>query len=898
MSTTADVRSRLDLISELTVDLAANGRIVDFLRPETTRPDGPEERVRQYYARVLVEEYGYQRSHMAFEAPINIGHETKQADIVVYNSPEAAAARDQGQIWLIVEVKAPTITDGHRQLVSYVCSSSSSGGVWFNGEEISYFRRVEQPRLELREWTNIPRTGETWDTVGHYRKRDLRPPRELKHVFQRCHNAIYRAGLDSEDVAVDMVRIILAKYRDEQNVGELCQFRCTPDEFSSAEGQHEAAQRVRDLFAQVRSDHADVFPPTEEITIGDRNLAVVINELQPFRFLADDETEQVYDVIGTAFEVYVSAHLKGARGQFFTNRLVVNMMVEILNPSETDTIYDPACGSGGFLIAVLRYVRGRILQSDRSPAAKQREIRTVSQRLFGTDIAPRLVRVAKTNMILNGDGHGGIVRANALRDMREIEENFPLKPSAQPSLRPTRILSNPPFGASHDLRERNRDVLRGFSLGHVWEPDTQGLLQPTSELNTGEGVPPEILFLERCIDMLAPGGRLAIVIARGVLDNRDALPARQYVLTQTRLLGVVNCHPNTFAPFNGTKAAILFLEKKANPSFSRGDDYPVFMAVSQKVGQDSMGREIHRTNDNGDLVLVAGQPVLDHDLGDISRAWIDVQQGREISYEGAWTVPLSRIIDAPEMRFNPVRFAPVAERALASVLELAGSEEWAVERLGDFAQVFNGPRFKRPFADHGVTEGPSIVKMFTPKAFFEERGESVKHLDLAKATPTQLRQMEVLTLRSGYILVVDSGTAGRLLGRVGMAAGFHDGMVGNNNMIRIVIEDDARRAYVYQFLRSAIGQTLLLRNVYGTNQDHIEPDDVKDIPIPLPRAEGSLERIQGQVSRISQLREEAARLDSEANDELDRLFGRLAEEADVELMEIPVAEDEPEEAGV
>ncbi len=436
MSTTADVRSRLDLISDLSVDLTPAGRIIDFLRPDITRPDAPEERVRQFYARTLVEEYGYEPANMAFEAPISIGSETRFADIVVYNSPEAAVARDQGQIWLIVEVKQPTVSEGRRQLVSYVCSSSSSGGVWFNGEEIAYYRRIERPRLELQDWTNIPRRGETWDTVGHYRKSDLRPPRDLKHVFQRCHNAIYRAGLDSEDVALDMVRIILAKYRDEQNEGELCQFRCTPDEFATPEGQRDAATRVRNLFAQVRNDHADVFPPSEEITIGDRNLAIVINELQPFRFLADDEVEQVYDVIGTAFEVYVSAHLKGARGQFFTNRLVVNMMVEILDPGEGDVVYDPACGSGGFLIAVLRYVRHKIFQSQRTPAAKQREMRTTSQRLFGTDIAPRLVRVAKTNMILNGDGHGGIVRANALRDMTEIEETFPLKPNAQPFLRP------------------------------------------------------------------------------------------------------------------------------------------------------------------------------------------------------------------------------------------------------------------------------------------------------------------------------------------------------------------------------------------------------------------------------------------------------------------------------
>lgn len=890
MSSTADVRTRNDLIRELTVEINTAGRIVDYVDPAKSRPDQPEERVRQFYARVLCEEYGYKREHMVIEAPVNIGSETKSADIVIYRSPEAAAARTQGQILLIVETKKPTVSEGRNQLTSYIFASSAQGGVWFNGQDIAYFRRVDQPTPELKEWTNIPRVGESWDTVGHYRKSDLKPPRDLKHVFQRCHNIIYRAGLDSEDIALDMVRIILAKYRDEQNAGDICDFRCTPEEFATATGRQTVALRVHALFAQVVADHPDVFPVHERITIGEQNLAAVVNELQPFRFLADDETEQVYDVIGTAFEVYVAAHLKGARGQYFTNRLVVNMMVEILNPGERDTIYDPACGSGGFLIAVLRYVRNKILSSSRTPAAKARELRNVSERLFGTDIAPRLVRVAKTNMILNGDGHGGIAHVNALQNpLTAMPEGFPLRPDSAARQVPTIILSNPPFGASHDLRERSPAILSQFALGHAWE-EVDGDLWLRQSAALAEGVPPEILFLERCIDRLAPGGRLAIVLARGVLDNREALPARQFVLRHTRLLAVVNCHPNTFAPFNGTKAAILFLEKKPTPGFQRDEDYPIFMAISQKVGQDSMGREIYRTNDAGDLVLVDGQPVPDHDMGAITSGWREFSGGREITYEGAWSVPLSRIVNSQDMRMNPTRFAPAAEQALAHVFELAGSAEWNVERLGDFAQVFNGPRFRRPFADDGVTSGPGIVSMFTPKAFFEERGESVKHLDWNKADRVQRKHLEVLALQKDWIMIVDSGTAGRLLGRVGITTALHDGAIGNNNLIRVVIADPAKRAYVYQFLRSAVGQTLLLRNVYGTNQDHIEPDDVKDIPIPLPSDTTRLERIHEKVAAVNSLREQANDLDREASAELDAIFGRVLAEAEVEELVTPITE--------
>jgi type I restriction enzyme M protein len=192
--------------------------------------------------------------------------------------------------------------------------------------------------------------------------------------------------------------------------------------------------------------------------------------------------------------------------------------------------------------------------------------------------------------------------------------------------------------------------------------------------------------------------------------------------------------------------------------------------------------------------------------------------------------------------------------------------------LGDFASVFNGPRFKRPFADQGVTGGPTIRPMFTPKAFFEERGESIKYLDLAKANPAQISQIEVLTLKTNWILIVDSGTAGKLLGRVGMTTAVHEETVGNNNLIRVVIDDPALRDYVYQFLRSELGQQLLLRNVYGTNQDHIEPDDVKDIPIPIPRDESEIEAIHARVRRLTELREETATLDTAIREQFTEIF--------------------------
>lgn len=159
--------------------------------------------------------------------------------------------------------------------------------------------------------------------------------------------------------------------------------------------------------------------------------------------------------------------------------------------------------------------------------------------------------------------------------------------------------------------------------------------------------------------------------------------------------------------------------------------------------------------------------------------------------------------------------------------------------MGDLAKVYNGPRFKRPYADLGVTDGPTIRKYFTGTALTQLNCDNVKYLDSSKATPQVKKQLEALTIHRGYILVSDSGT----LGRVTYALQQHDGHVATNNLIRIVVEDASLRGYLYEFLQSELGQSLMLKNAYGTNQEHLEPDIIADIPIPVPKDKALVERI-------------------------------------------------------
>lgn len=834
----------LALVPADTIRLTADGKIIDFLEHGVSRSNTPEERVRQEYARKLHYDYGYPREVLAFNAAISIGSETRYADIVVYRDPVAAKARDQGRIRIVVETKAPDQKTGIGQLKSYVSASAAEGGVWINQTDApQYFRRV---RTSLQEWPNIPHADEEWDSIGRHRKSQLRPPHNLVETFTRCHNALYKVGIDSEDLAMDMVRMILAKYRDELNDGETCEFRCTPLELQSREGRAAVADRVVKLFMQVRDSNRDVFDEHETISAGEREIATVVAELQDFQFLPDADSGEVYDIVGAAYEVYVGSHLKGDRGQYFTHRLIVQLLVRLVDPTEQDTIFDPAMGSGGFLIAAMRHVTQKIANSRRTLTAKQKTISDFHQRIYGIDKAPKLVKVARTNMILASDGHSGLVHSDSLAPPVSLAKRFPRRLGT--SL-PTVILTNPPFGATSEHRltaEREPEILAQFSLGHAWKI-IDGEWQPTGDLS-GEGVPPEYLFAERCIQWVAPGGKIGIVVPRGLLDNDKALPVRTLLLRECRVLAVVNCHDDTFKPHTDAKAALLVLERKKTQA-AKEDDYAIFMAISQAIGHNGIGEPIFRTDAKGDLVMVDGAPVLDQDTDDIFRAWTALASGGKSPSEYYYTTKRRDL--TPNLILNPVRYLPKYDRSRKKVMAQGEQDGWKVERLGNIAQVFNGPRFRRPYADRGVTSGPTIVRYFTGNAVTQTRGENIKYLDLAKAKPIQLKMIDKLYLHRGMLLITDAGTVGRVI----YATAYHEGAVGTNNLIRVVVGDEALRGYVYQFLSSQLGQDQLKRNVYGAIVDHLEPDDVKDVLVPIPTNRDVLGSIGLPIIQAMQLQE-------------------------------------------
>ena len=347
----------------LELEYAQDGHLVDFLDSSTLLEDHKEERRRQEYLRILHYEYGYPKEQMRREYPINIGSSTPiYADIAVFRSIPAALANDQGQIRFCVEVKPDNETAGHNQLVSYVFFTSAEGAVWTNANTVRCYRRFDEPEHHLESWNGIPSPSEGWGAVGRMTKDSLRKPQDVKALLRRCHQKLFRSGIESEDLAMDMVRMILAKGRDEVRAGSETRFYCTPEEYRSAPGRDAAARRVQELFAEVRDQTPEIFERDEDISAPPDHVAEVVTELQRYRLLVDED--DWWDVLGTAYEQYTSAYFRQTNGQYFTNRLVVHLMVEMGAPTADDVILDPAGGSGGFITAAVRHVRKQLTDPD------------------------------------------------------------------------------------------------------------------------------------------------------------------------------------------------------------------------------------------------------------------------------------------------------------------------------------------------------------------------------------------------------------------------------------------------------------------------------------------------------------------------------------------------------
>ena len=605
--------------SGITAFIVPHGKVLDFI-DGTIRNETPEEYVRQEIEKSLVREYLYPREEVRVEYRIKIGAAPKRVDIAIF--PEGSPAR-QENIWAICECKASTIPPDHRtegveQLKSYMAASANAEyGMWTNGQERFCYRKI---RTQTGEWTfvdiaDIPVKGRPPEDAERPTLASLKAAESdaLLFTFRRCHNYIAgNQGLEKSEAFGELLKLIFCKIEDERSA-EL-QFYATTQEWQSLNGQMKVRARIGKLFHEVRDGYSSIFERNEDIKLEPRVLAYIVAQLQQYSLL-----ESEIDVKGKAYEEIVGSNLRGDRGEFFTPRNICRMAVEMLDPGSRDLVLDPACGTGGFLIVTMNHVRHKIRAAESrrwrdsdEPTDHERtevfrkESEYLQRYIVGVDFNPALVKAAKMNMVMNNDGSGGLYQGNSLERPATWGDQL-----RQRNLvgNVDRLFTNPPFGMRLPIMEPS--ILEQYDLAHTWDYDSATDAWAIREPRVlTKSQPPEILFVERCVSFLKPGGILAIVLPDAILGAPGLGHVREWILQQTRILASIDMHGDTFQPHNSTQTSLLVLQRKSSQQIelekaaNRKNDYDVFLALANHIGHDKRGNRLYLRDSEGNEIIV------------------------------------------------------------------------------------------------------------------------------------------------------------------------------------------------------------------------------------------------------------------------------------------------------
>ena len=612
-----------------------DGSIRDYV-DGTFRKDTPEEYVRQTIEKRLINEHKYKREQIKIEFGLKLGSRRPRADIVVF--PKDSPEMTQDQVWLIVECKKETVEpknrkDGVEQLKSYMSACPNcEWGLWTNGRYKEVLRKVRVgDRYEFQEFNDIPAADGSLDDVDKPKRNTLKKAYEdnLLMVFKTCHNHIYATdGLQKQPAFFELLKLIFCKTLDEQNVGRPLEFYARSGERGNRDGQLTVQKRISKIFGKVKQEFPQIFEANDEIKLQPRSLAWIVSELQAYSLL-----ETHVDVKGKAYEELVGSNLRGDRGEFFTPRNIMRMAVEMVNPKPEEKVCDTSCGTGGFLVTAMNHIIEQLKREvtddlgigelnwsdDHKRIVRDRIKQIVASDFYGFDINPDLVKATKMNMVMNNDGSGNIYRNDSLLPPHEWSQELKQELADALNIQVEGItnvdsiaffdviVTNPPFGSNIPINDTH--ILEQFDIGHIWRKGGESTWTLSDTLQAS--VPPEQLFIERCLQFLKPGGRLAIVLPDSILGNPGLGHIRQWLLEKTRIVASVDLDVDTFQPRNGTQTSILILQKKTQEEINEERyarqiiSYNIFMAMVEKVGHDRRGNTLFKRDENGNEIWVS-----------------------------------------------------------------------------------------------------------------------------------------------------------------------------------------------------------------------------------------------------------------------------------------------------
>ena len=570
-----------------------------------------EEVVRQLWLKRLLGHYGYPRDRLTVEYPITFGRDSsKRADIVVFDADRPTVP------YLMVEVKQTKIKGGKEQLRSYTHATGAPLALWSDGGQAMVWHRknpnyfVEIPGLPTAGQTIDDIAGQPWTVqtlIDEEEKREARgdKARNLRQLIEEMENEVLaNAGVD---VFEEVFKLIFTKLYDEM----FCyQGRYKYLRFRNSNTAAQLKVNIQDLFDDAKKEWGGVFADDEKIKLSADHLQVCVGSLEEWKLFNSN-----LDVVDEAFEYLVNKSAKGEKGQYFTPRWVIDMCVKMMNPKKTETVIDTACGSAGFTVHAIFHVWKQIF-TDLGLAASnlftmekkpQPCMDYVRDKVFAIDFDEKSVRVARCLNLIAGDGQTNVLHMNTLDWSKwdETAKQDDWRDTYGPGWKKIRalqeskksyrqfefdvLMANPPFAG--DIKQT--DMLAPYDLAHKVNKDgTQGKLETA--------VGRDLLFIERNLDFLRPGGRMAVVLPQGRFNNSSDKRVREFIAERCRILAVVGLHPATFKPHTGTKTSVLFVQKwnddpDAGPLCPKTDDYNIFFATQKLESKDTSGEKIYVT---------------------------------------------------------------------------------------------------------------------------------------------------------------------------------------------------------------------------------------------------------------------------------------------------------------
>lgn len=828
----------------------------------------PEEVVRQLFIDTLNTHYRYSLERMQCEYPVKTGSSSKRADIVIFDAENTA------QPYIIVELKQPNVKDGQEQLKSYCRFEGAPLGVWTNGEDIEYFLKNENAKSKtvgLNGLGGLPNANQTLAgflnepfTIKNLIMNDKLEHRSLKKIITQFEDVVLaNSGADGFE---EIFKMIFTKLFDEFQSGadkdeinilskntpieaidasgfRSLQFRNTSTETDVEKREAEVKIRLEKLFAEARKKWRGIFSTDDSFKLTASHLCTCVSYLQDIKLFNSN-----LDVIDDAFEYLVNQESKGNKGQYFTPRYVIDMCVKMLNPKSHETMIDTASGSCGFPMHTIFHVwqslapeNTNLFTTDkRTPA----QIDYVQNNVFGIDFDARSVRVGRALNLIAGDGQTNVLRLNTLdykrwdetvkeqswvdvfndgfRKLKELradnesykEFNFDV------------LMANPPFAGEIT----DETLLANYQLGK----------NATGKAQTKVGR--DILFIERNLNFLKSGGRMAVVLPQGRFNNSSDKYIREFIAEHCRILAVVGLHGNVFKPHAGVKTSVLVIQKWDAEICPKVDDYPIFFATMQKQSKDNSGEKIYIKDETGaNIKDHHGHFIVDHDLFNhdgltqdgIAEAFVEFAKKENLSFFDSSPfdeVKYRALLEGLEISEVTLTDAIAHTKSFRldaeffSKLYLRDSEKLALRNTKKLCEVTSkiDVGFVGSMTNFYREDGITLLQTKNINAFFVSDSDTIKithdfHNELKKS---QISFEDILIARSGSF---------------GKASIYLDKQVVNSSDIIIIQakKEIMNPYFLTAFLNSSLGMNQMIRFASGGLQGHVNLTILEELEVPI-----------------------------------------------------------------